>query len=77
MNSSMTLVKMVLVSAIAMTSLLPLPVISQVTPPIAGAIQAAKVDINSAPALDLEALPGIGPDYAKKIVEGRPYRMED
>jgi beta-lactamase superfamily II metal-dependent hydrolase len=36
------------------------------------------IDINSASQQELEALPGIGPALARRIIEGRPYRrVED
>ncbi len=40
---------------------------------IAGVSAQGKVGINSADQVSLEALPGIGPVTAKKIIENRPY----
>ena len=37
----------------------------------------APLDINSATADQLKALPGIGEAYSKKIVENRPYKGKD
>jgi competence protein ComEA len=40
------------------------------------ASKATLLDINSATPEQLDALPGIGGAYAKKIVDGRPYKMK-
>lgn len=38
--------------------------------------KAGQIDVNSASAEDLDALPGIGPALSKKIVASRPYRSK-
>ena len=35
---------------------------------------AGRINVNTATAAELEALPGIGPIIAGRIIEGRPYR---
>ena len=65
--------------ALALAFLVAAPAVSwaKSKPADAASKKSVKVDINTASEAELKALPGIGDAYAKKIVDGRPYKAKD
>ncbi|MBV8834299.1 MAG: helix-hairpin-helix domain-containing protein [Acidobacteriaceae bacterium] len=66
----------VLITAIALLQAQTAPSKQTATSATATAKKSALIDINSASADELDALPGIGPALSKKIIDGRPYKAK-
>jgi competence protein ComEA len=64
-------------AALLLTAALTLTAAAQKTETTKTGKAAPLVDINSASAADLKALPGVGDAYSAKIIAGRPYSGKD
>jgi DNA uptake protein ComE-like DNA-binding protein len=77
MRRPLMLTRLALSAAIGIVMLAPLPLMPQVPPPLAGAVQTAQVDINNATEDELKQLPRIGEAYARRssLADGTSGKM--